>query len=76
MKQEVRAGQGHMKEIMETQFSSLAVKLVGWQKPMQTNQEVTKTTDLKANPEDVESQAEHWEVPKEHDAVKPVRGLR
>lgn len=32
--------------------------------------------DLEANPEEKESGAVHEEVPKEHDAVKPVGGLR
>jgi DNA relaxase NicK len=32
IKQEIRAGQEHIKEIMETQFGSLADKLDGWQK--------------------------------------------
>jgi hypothetical protein len=35
---------------------------------MRADQEVSKTMDLKANPEEMESEAEHWEVPKE-DAV-------
>jgi Fe2+ transport system protein B len=30
MKQEIRAGQEHIKEIMEMQFGSLATKLDGW----------------------------------------------
>jgi hypothetical protein len=32
--------------------------------------------DLKANPEEMQSKVEHWEVPKECAMVKPVRGLR
>jgi hypothetical protein len=32
--------------------------------------------DLKGNPEEMEFEAEHQEVPKEPAAVKPVRGLR
>jgi hypothetical protein len=43
---------------------------------MQANQEASKNTDLKANPEEMKSEAEHWEVPKECVAVKPVGGLR
>jgi hypothetical protein len=34
MKQEIRAGQEHIKEIMETQFASLATKLDGWRNEM------------------------------------------
>jgi hypothetical protein len=30
MKQEIRAGQEHIKEIMETQFASVATKFDGW----------------------------------------------
>jgi DNA relaxase NicK len=55
MKQEIRIGQEHIKEIMETQFGSLVTKLDGWQKKMQADQEVSKTTDLKANPEELDS---------------------
>jgi hypothetical protein len=76
MKQEIRAGQEHFKEIMETQFASLAVKLDGWQKEMQADQEVSNTTGLKASPEEMESESEHWEVPKKRAVVKPVGGLR
>jgi hypothetical protein len=32
--------------------------------------------DLKANPEEIQSEAEHQEVPKEQATVKPVGGLR
>jgi hypothetical protein len=37
MKQEIRAGQEHIREIMETQFASLAAKLDGWRKEMQAD---------------------------------------
>jgi hypothetical protein len=43
---------------------------------MQADRETRKTTDLKANPEEMESEAEHYEVPKECAVVKPVGGLR
>jgi hypothetical protein len=36
----------------------------------------TEATYLKANPEEMESEAEQWEVPKERAVVKPLRGLR
>jgi hypothetical protein len=36
----------------------------------------TEATDLKASPEEIQSVSKHREVPKEHAAVKPVRGLR
>jgi hypothetical protein len=35
-----------------------------------------KTTDLKANPEEMESEVEHQEVSKQRAAVKPVGGLK
>jgi hypothetical protein len=76
IKQEIRVGQEHIKEIMETQFRSVAAKLDGCRKQMQADREASKTTDLKANREEMKSEAEHWEVPKEHALVKPVRGLR
>jgi hypothetical protein len=61
---------------METQFGSLAAKLDGWRKQMQADQEAGKTTDLKVNPEEMESEAEYWEVPKVCAVVKAVGGLR
>jgi Fe2+ transport system protein B len=76
MKQEISAHQEHIKGMMETQFASLATKLDSWRKDMQANQEASKTIDLKANPEEMESKSEHQEIPKEHATVKPVGGLR
>jgi hypothetical protein len=76
MKQEMRAGQEHIKEIMETQFGSLASKLDGRQEEMQDDAEASKTMDLKVNPKEMESEAEHWEVPKEAALVNAVRELR
>jgi hypothetical protein len=32
--------------------------------------------DLKANTEEMESESEHWEVPKEDAVVKPVKGWK
>jgi hypothetical protein len=43
---------------------------------MQVDREVSKATNLKANPEEMESESKHQEVPKEPAAVKPVGGLR
>jgi hypothetical protein len=37
MKQEIRTGQEHIREIIETQFCSLAGKLDGWRKQMQAD---------------------------------------
>jgi hypothetical protein len=76
MKQEIRASQEHIKEIMETRFGSLAAKLDAWRKELQADREARKTTDLKENPEDMESEAEHQEDSKERATVKPVGGLR
>jgi hypothetical protein len=42
MKHERRASQEHIKEIMETEFASLAAKLDGWRKEMQDDREVSK----------------------------------
>jgi hypothetical protein len=75
MKQEIRAGQ-NIKEIMETLFASLAAKLDGWRKGMQADQEATKTMDLKGNPDEMESESEHREAPKEDAIVKPVKGWK
>jgi hypothetical protein len=41
---------------METEFASLAAKLDVWWKEMQAYREASKTTDLKANPEEMESE--------------------
>jgi cell division protein FtsX len=63
IKQEIRAGQEHIKEIMETQFASLAAKLDGWRKEMQADREARKTTDLKANPEEMGVRVGTWGGP-------------
>jgi hypothetical protein len=47
MKREIRASKEHIKEMMETQFASLAAKLDGLWKEIQADQEASKTTDLK-----------------------------
>jgi hypothetical protein len=59
MKREIRASKEHIKEIMESQFASPAAKLDGWRKEIQADREASKTTDLKANPEDTEPESEH-----------------
>jgi hypothetical protein len=41
---------------------------------MQAGREASKTTNLKANPEEMESKSEPREVPKEDVIVKPVKG--
>jgi hypothetical protein len=61
---------------METKFGSLAAKLDGWQKQMQANQEASKATYLKANPVEMESETEHWEVPMEEAAVKSSGAMK
>jgi hypothetical protein len=76
MKQEIRVGQEHIKEIMETQFASLATKLDGWRKETLADREASKTMDLKANPEDMKSEMEHWEVPTEEAAVKSLGTMK
>jgi hypothetical protein len=38
--------------------------------------EKMEATDLKANPEEMKSESEHWEVPKEDAIVKPVQGWK
>jgi hypothetical protein len=40
------------------------------------NRENMEATDLKANPEEMESESEHGEVPQKDDAVKWVKGRR
>jgi hypothetical protein len=40
------------------------------------NQEMLEAMDLKANPEELESESEHQGVPKEDAKVKPVRGWK
>jgi hypothetical protein len=63
-----------MREIIEPQFGSLAVKLDAWRKEMQADREARKTTDLKANPEETESKEENREVPKQRAMATPFRG--
>jgi hypothetical protein len=41
-----------------------------------TNQEQMEDTDLKGNPEEMECELEHWEVPKEDAIVKLVKGRK
>jgi hypothetical protein len=41
-KQKIRAGQEHIKEIMETPFASLANKLDAWRKEMQVDRELAR----------------------------------
>jgi hypothetical protein len=79
-----------IKEMMETQFCSLAIqlktlkeKLVARNAELDAHHErmmaclgKTDVTDLKANPEEMQSESEHREVPKEYAAVKPVRGRK
>jgi hypothetical protein len=50
----------------------------GRKKEMMTCQEMTETCldSKEPNPEDMQSGVEHWEVPKEHTTVKPVRELK
>jgi hypothetical protein len=41
-----------------------------------TNQEKMEAMNLKGNPEELECQSDHWEVPKEDAVVKPVKGRK
>jgi hypothetical protein len=41
-----------------------------------TNQEKMEATDLKGNPEEMECESEHKEIPKEDAVVKPVEGRK
>jgi hypothetical protein len=59
---------------METQFGSLTEKLDAWRKKMQDDEEASKTTDFKANPEEGESEGEHREVSKEYATVETSKG--
>jgi hypothetical protein len=43
---------------------------------MNVDQEASKTTELKANPEETEPEWEHREVPEEDAVVKPVEGRK
>jgi hypothetical protein len=43
---------------------------------MKTNQEKMEAMDLKGNPEEMECESEHQEVPKEDAVVKPVEGRK
>jgi hypothetical protein len=61
---------------METQFVSLAAKLDGRRKEMQDYREASKITDFKANSEEIESESEYREVPKEDAVGKPVKGRK
>jgi hypothetical protein len=48
----------------------------GWRKEMQADREASKTTYLKVNPEEMESESEHREVPKEDSMMKLVKGWK
>jgi hypothetical protein len=63
-----------MKEIMETEFGSLATKLDAWRGELRADREAWKTTELKANPEEMQFEAGHREVHKEEAAMKRHRG--
>jgi hypothetical protein len=70
-----KADQEHITEKWK-KFCSLSAKLDAWRKEVQANREARKAMDLKANPEEMESESEHREVPKEDAVVKPVKGRK
>jgi hypothetical protein len=43
---------------------------------MQAERELSKTTEVKANPVEMESESEHREIPQEDAVVKLVRGWK
>jgi protein subunit release factor B len=47
-----------------------------WEEKSMTDLEEKEATDLETNPEEMQSEAVHEEVPKEEAAVKPVRPLK
>jgi hypothetical protein len=74
-KYEVRDSQEHLKE-MKAQMASLISWVDAQQERMMACLGRMEAMDLEANPEEKESEAEHREVPKEDEAVKPVGALK
>jgi hypothetical protein len=81
MKEEIKSGQAEMKStvsaIQEKMDASIADMKDG-RKERTALQEMTEAglDSKEPNPEEMQSEAEHREVPKEHTAVKFVGGLR
>jgi hypothetical protein len=86
MREEMKAGQQHLKEEMGASQEMLA-KLDAHHERMMARMDSqlekmeaclgkTEATDLKANPEEIESEVEHEEVPKEESAVETFGALK
>jgi hypothetical protein len=69
----------HMQEIMEAQFGSLAAQLRTCRTEMMVCQQETTLASLESKeqgPKEMESEAEHREVPKEEVAEKSLRVMK
>jgi hypothetical protein len=57
----------------EEMMAKLEANMNAWREEMKADREARKPTDLEANREEIQSEAEHQEVPKEHAAVGGLR---
>jgi hypothetical protein len=77
---EIRIGQKLLKEEMLAKMETNQERMMDKMdlQPVKLEACLGKTgaTDLETNPEEIESEAEHKEVPKEEAAVKTVRALK
>jgi hypothetical protein len=72
-KRERKAHQEKLRAIMKVHTASLASRIDVHHEKMMAYLGKTEATDLKANPEEMQSEAEHREVPKEHATVEAGR---
>jgi predicted HAD superfamily phosphohydrolase len=77
---EIRAGQELQKEEMLAKLDAyhkrMMTKMDSWLEKIEACLGKMKATDLEAYPAEIESEAEHEEVPNEEAAVKTVRARR
>jgi hypothetical protein len=62
---------------LDAHHERMKASVNAWQEETKANREATEACldSKKPNPEEMESGAEHREVPEEHATVKPVGGL-
>jgi hypothetical protein len=70
IKIERKARQEELRAIMKAQMASLVFQMDSHHEKIMACLGMTEATDLKANPEKMQSKAEHREVPKGHAAVE------
>jgi hypothetical protein len=77
--------QGTLISRMDAHHESMTASVNAWCEEMKADREVTEACLEKMqaclyskvpNPEEMQSRVEHQEIPKEHAAMKPIRGLR